>query len=88
MDSQAAYSGYTHGSAELTEHLETDLRTRLGIATADPGWQPKQLQQAWAPEAPGIANRLEVLRAKLRGVSVGSPEIAVAGAPDGPDLWA
>ena len=62
-----------------TEHLETDVRTRMGIASADPDWQPKQLQQAWAPEEPAIANRLATLRAKLVGV---------AGSPDGPDLWA
>lgn len=88
MDSQAAYSGYTHGSEAPAEHLETDLRTRLGIAAADPDWQPKQLQQAWAPEPPLLANRLAKLRSKLRGVSVDSPDIAVAGSPDGPDLWA
>ena len=60
----------------------------MGIAAADPAWQPKQLQQAWAPEHPALANRLAALRSRLRGVPVGADEIAVAGAVNGPDLWA
>ena len=88
MDSQAAYSGYTHGGDVPTEHLETDVRTRMGIATADPDWRPKQLQEAWAPEPPGLAARLGALRSRLRGVHQGHPDIAEIGSENGPDLWA
>lgn len=88
MDSEAAYSGYTHGSNVPTEHLETDVRTRLGIAAGDPDWKPRQLQEAWAPENPKMAQRVLELRAKLRGTSKEDPTIAPAGDPNGPDLWA
>ena len=88
MDSEAAYSGLTHGPDVPTEHLETDVRTRMGIAVADPAWRPQQLQEAWAPEPPGLANRLTELRAKLRGVSVDHPDVAAAGSEHGPDMWA
>ena len=50
--------------------------------------RPQQLPEAWAPEPPKLARRLETLRSKLRGVPVGSEEIAVAGAWNGPNLWA
>ena len=66
MDSEAAYSGLTHGGSEdamPTEHLETDLRTRLGIAVADPDWRPAQLQEAWAPENPSSRSVSQNLRA-------------------------
>ena len=60
----------------------------MGIAVADPTWQPRQLQEAWAPEDPRIASRLNQLAARLRGVSVTDPDVAPAGAANGPDLWA
>ena len=88
IDSEAAYSGWTHGGDVPTEHLETDVRTRLGIAAADPDWQPWQLQEAWAPEKPDYARRVRDLRARLRGVPVDDPSIAPAGDANGPDLWA
>lgn len=87
IDDPAAYSGLTHGSGVPTEHLETDVRTRMGIAVADPAWRPQQLQEAWAAESPALARRLMAQRAKLRGVSTDDPEIAVAGTNDGPDIW-
>lgn len=91
MDSEAAYSGLTHGGGEEampTEHLETDLRTRLGIAVADPDWRPAQLQEAWAPENPRLAKRLNDLASKLRGVPKDHTDVAPAGHFNGPDLWA
>ena len=66
IDSEAAYSGLTHGPDVPTEHLETDVRTRLGIAAADPAWMPKQLQEAWAPETDKrLARKLAKQRARL-----------------------
>ena len=87
IDSEAAYSGLTHGPEVPSEHLETDVRTRLGIAAADPDWQHWQLQEAWAPDKPDVARRVVELRSKLRGVSTDDPTIAAAGDPSGPDLW-
>ena len=49
---------------------------------------PRQLQEAWAPEDQRLANRLAQLRSKLRGVPLGSEEIANAGDENGPALWA
>ena len=90
MDDAKAYSGGTHGGGSdvPAEHLETDLRTRLGIAAADPDWRPRQLQEAWAAEDPRLAARLASLASKLRGVPEDSPEVAPAGAFNGPDVWA
>lgn len=88
VDSEAAYSGLTHGKDVPTEHLETDVRTRLGLAEGDPDWKPWQLQEAWAPENPKMAQRVMELRAKLRGTTIDDPSIAAAGDPNGPDLWA
>ena len=89
-DDAKAYSGGTHsGGASIPgEHLETDLRTRLGLAAADPEWRPGQLQQAWAAEDPRLAARLASLASKLRGVPEDSPEVAPAGHFNGPDVWA
>ena len=33
-----------------SEHLENDVRNRVGIAAADPDWAPYQIQEPWAPE--------------------------------------
>ena len=48
-DDEVAYSGLA-GMAAPTEHLETDVRTRLGIAKADADWVPDQ-QMQWLPVA-------------------------------------
>ena len=34
------------GTVPTAEHLETDVRTRLGLAEGDPDWKPWQLQEA------------------------------------------
>ena len=43
------WSGNTHGEKGVPMHVETDVRTRLGLAVPDPDWQPLQLQRIWAP---------------------------------------
>ena len=89
VDDPIAYSGLTHdGKVVPGEHLETDVRQRMGIAVADPAWRPGQLQEAWAPETPALAKKLVEQRAKLRGVPKNHPDIAAAGTEDGPDIWA
>ena len=65
-DDEAAYSGLTHGMAAPSEHLETDVRTRLGIAKADADWVPDQLQMQWLPESPGLLKRLKKSYLNLR----------------------
>ena len=65
-DDEVAYSGLTHGMAAPTEHLETDVRTRLGIAKADADWVPDQLQMQWLPESPGLLKRLKKSYLNLR----------------------
>jgi hypothetical protein len=65
-DDEAAYSGLTHGMAAPTEHLETDVRTRLGIAKADADWVPDQLQMQWLPESPALLKRLKKSYLNLR----------------------
>jgi hypothetical protein len=47
-ESSHTYSGLTHAS-ERSMHLETNVRTRLGLAPADPDWTPSQLPLVWAP---------------------------------------
>ena len=49
-DSEATFSGNTHGAKLPAEHLENDVRNRVGIAAADPDWTPAQLLEPWAPE--------------------------------------
>ena len=65
-DDEVAYSGLTHGMAAPTEHLETDVRTRLGIAKADADWVPDQLQMQWLPESPSLLKRLKKSYLNLR----------------------
>lgn len=89
IDSEAAYSGLTHGANVPSEHLETDVRQRLGIAVADPVWLPTQLQEAWVPEQDRkLAKKLAAQRARLRGVSPDHPDVAEPGSETGPALWA
>jgi len=65
-DDEAAYSGLTHGMSAPSEHLETDVRTRLGIAKADADWCPDQLQMQWLPESEKLLKRLRKSYLKLR----------------------
>ena len=65
-DDELAYSGCTHGLAAPSEHLETDVRTRLGIAKADADWMPEQLQMQWLPESPALLDRLKKSYLNLR----------------------
>ena len=60
----------------------------MGLARPEQAWKARQLQEAWAPENPALANRLAALASKLRGVPIDSPEVAPAGSFNGPDLWA
>ena len=53
----------------------------------EPEWKVTQLQEAWAPEPPALANKLLTLRSKLRGVGLDDPIIQPAGSHNGPDLY-
>jgi hypothetical protein len=61
-DCEATYSGNTHGSTAPSEHIENDVRNRVGMAAADPGWSPSQLPEPWAPEMELRLKRLAVSR--------------------------
>ena len=57
-DSVVALSGQTHSISNAPQnHLEMDVRTRAGIATADPEWRAEQLPLTWAPRI--IPNHLK-----------------------------
>jgi hypothetical protein len=44
-DSEATYSGCTHSARQvMSEHIETDVRVRLGIAPADQDWREDQVR--------------------------------------------
>ena len=46
-DCEATYSGCTHSARQtITEHIETDVRVRLGIAPADAEWRDEQCARA------------------------------------------
>ena len=49
-DCEATFSGNTHGAVVPSEHLENDVRNRVGVACADPAWSAYQLPEPWAPE--------------------------------------
>jgi len=65
-DDETCYSGLTHGMSIPSEHLETDVRTRLGIAKAGDSWGPDQLQMQWLPESAKLLKRLRKSYLKLR----------------------
>jgi len=65
-DDETCYSGLTHGMSIPSEHLETDVRTRLGIAKAGEEWGPDQLQMQWLPESAKLLKRLRKSYLKLR----------------------
>ena len=64
-DDEVTYSGCTHGMSAPSEHLETDVRTRLGIAKADSDWGAEQLQMQWLPESEKLLKRLRKSYLKL-----------------------
>ena len=76
-DSEATFSGHTHGSRVPTEHIQNDVRNRVGIAVADPDWMPSQLPEPWAPDMELRLRQLRVARkppAALQApVETGSP---------------
>ncbi len=49
-DCEITFSGNTHGADVPAEHLENDVRNRVGVACADPDWSAYQLPEPWAPE--------------------------------------
>ena len=53
----------------------------------EPDWNVRQMQEAWAPETPALANKLLQLRSKLRGTTLEDPVIQSAGDPNGPSLY-
>ena len=61
-DCEATYSGNTHGGRVPAEHIQNDVRNRVGIAAADPGWMPGQLPEPWAPEMEARLARLRVTK--------------------------
>ena len=63
-DCEATFSGNTHGSKVPAEHLENDVRNRVGIAAADPGWTPAQLIEPWAPDMEARMRALKMTTAK------------------------
>jgi len=63
-DCEATFSGNTHGTTVPSEHLENDVRNRVGIAAADPGWMPSQLLEPWAPEMEVRMKNLKVSRSR------------------------
>ena len=47
-DSHLCFSGRTHTVSKVpAEHLESDVRTRFGLARADSEWRSEQLHQMW-----------------------------------------
>ena len=60
------YSGNTHATANSVS-IETNVRTRLGIAPADPDWTPSQLQKVWAPNFGQHLNPYPFLPPRARG---------------------
>lgn len=66
-DSEATYSGRptTRASVFNTEHIESDVRARLGIGAAAPDWRPTQVHAAWGPERnTSVARHMELYHAR------------------------
>ena len=66
-DCVKTFSGLTHGPDVPSEHLETDVRTRLGLAAPDPDWTPLQQPKVWAPDlmTSSLAMKLDRVVTKL-----------------------
>jgi len=67
-DCEATYSGNTHHKKSFVfEHMETDLRSRLDIAPAEPEWREDQLPREWVPEKrPTMINHMAKVRERLK----------------------
>jgi hypothetical protein len=70
-DDEAAYSGLTHGMAAPTEHLETDVRTRLGIAKADADCARTATAQPSRPPPARVGKRRQAPLAREPACCVG-----------------
>ena len=67
-DCEATYSGCTHSARQVVaEHIETDVRVRLGIAPADQEWRDEQCPREWFPEKrPAMIKHMAKVRARLK----------------------
>ena len=67
-DCEATYSGNTHSKKQFVmEHMETDLRSRLDIAPANPEWRDDQLPREWVPEKrPSMVKHMAKVRERLK----------------------
>jgi len=67
-DCEATYSGCTHSARQVvSEHIETDVRMRLGIAPADQEWRDEQCPREWFPEKrPAMIKHMAKVRARLK----------------------
>jgi len=67
-DCEATYSGCTHSARQVvSEHIETDVRVRLGIAPADQEWRDEQCPREWFPEKrPAMIKHMAKVRARLK----------------------
>lgn len=67
-DCESTYSGCTHSARQvMTEHIETDVRVRLGIAPADQEWREDQVPREWFPEKrPSMIKHMAKVRARLK----------------------
>ena len=70
-DSDVTFSGNTHGPHNQPQHLETDVRTRLGLAVADPDWTDEQLPFYWAPNVGAHLGRRNRRRPKAKSTEAG-----------------
>ena len=67
-DCEQTYSGNTHHKGSgVSEHMETDLRSRLDIAPADTEWRDDQLPREWVPEKrPSMVKHMAKVRERLK----------------------
>ena len=67
-DCEHTYSGCTHSARQvMSEHIETDVRVRLGIAPADQDWRDEQCPREWFPEKrPAMIKHMAKVRARLK----------------------
>ena len=54
-------------SQASNEHIETDVRVRLGITPADQEWRDEQCPREWFPEKrPSMIKHMAKVRARLK----------------------